>query len=416
MSLGAPLGGELVGRLTMFDSSTQPTPSPSSTAKPLNVLFLASEAHGATGGIAQYNRDVIDALLLHENIDGIAVLVRHLPRATFHVPNGCRYDAQSATGPASFIARSLYHGIAERYGFIFCAHINLFGLAAIIGRLRRTPVVLAIHGIDAWRQPNALRLMRPVARPDLVLSVSEFTKQRYLAWSQTSPDRVRVVPNTCRLMPAAPPLTHQALRDRYALQGRPVIMTLGRMAALERSKGFDEVIELLPRLRTILPDLVYIAAGDGDDRPRLEAKAKVLGVRDMVVFTGHVPEEMKAAHLQLADAFVLASRGEGFGIVLLEAMACGVPVVASSRDGTHEAVRDGTLGVVADPSDPDDLQSGILAALARRKGTPAGLAHFAFPNFVHRMHDALAGVIESPCSIDAGVDDRTLTSAGQRVP
>ena len=81
--------------------------------------------------------------------------------------------------------------------------------------------------------------------------------------------------------------------ERYGLAGRPVIMTLGRMAANEQAKGFDQIIELIPRLRLRCPDLIYLCAGDGDDRPRLEAKVADLGLTETVVFTGQYPEGRK---------------------------------------------------------------------------------------------------------------------------
>src|SRR5581483_442399 len=119
--------------------------------------------------------------------------------------------------------------------------------------------------------------------------------------------------------------------------------------------------------------------GDGNDRARLEAKAAQLGLSDRVVFAGYVPDEEKAAHYRLADAFVMPGRGEGFGIVYLEAMACGVPVVASKRDASREVVRDGELGIVVDPDAPGELRAGILAVLRCPKGTvPAGLSYFSF--------------------------------------
>jgi glycosyltransferase involved in cell wall biosynthesis len=169
-------------------------------------------------------------------------------------------------------------------------------------------------------------------------------------------------------------------------------MTFGRMAADERYKGFDEIIELLPRLRKTRPDLVYLAAGDGNDRPRLEAKAREVGVGDMVVFTGAVPEAEKADLYRLADAYVMPSSGEGFGFVVLEALACGIPVVASTADGTREAVCGGELGLLADPRVPDALEGAILEALQRPKAIPPGLEYFSVPNFRRRLSAAISKI------------------------
>jgi phosphatidyl-myo-inositol dimannoside synthase len=183
------------------------------------------------------------------------------------------------------------------------------------------------------------------------------------------------------------------LLTRYGLKGKRVIMTLGRMAANEQAKGFDQVIELMPRLRLHRPDLVYMCAGDGDDRPRLEAKARNLGCAKVVLFTGRIPEERKADYFRLADAYVMASRWEGFGIVVIEALACGVPVVGSTADATQEALLYGELGPAVDPDDPDALMAAILEALDRPHSVPERLSYYGFENFRARLHAALQPLV-----------------------
>ncbi len=101
---------------------------------------------------------------------------------------------------------------------------------------------------------------------------------------------------------------------------------------------------MLPSLAERIPGIAYLIVGDGDDRARLEAKAACLGVADRVVLAGFIPETAKADHYRLADAYVMPGWGEGFGIVYLEAMACGLPVLGSKLDGSREALREGDLG------------------------------------------------------------------------
>ena len=212
------------------------------------------------------------------------------------------------------------------------------------------------------------------------------TKGRFLAWSGLDPARGTVVPNCIDASGFGPGPKPSDLLERYGLADRTVLLTLGRLSAQERYKGHDEVLEVLPALASDVPDLAYLIVGDGDDRPRLEAKAAALGMADRVVFAGYIPETEKVGHYRLADAFVMPGRGEGFGIVYLEAMACGVPVVASTLDASREAVRDGALGKVVDPDDADDVRAGILAALAANREVPKGLAYFSFEQFIARWH------------------------------
>jgi len=86
----------------------------------------------------------------------------------------------------------------------------------------------------------------------------------------------------------------------------------------------------------------------------------------------------------------MPSKGEGFGIVFLEAMACGIPVVASKLDGSREAVRDGLLGILINPNEPEEIKAGILEALQRPRGSiPLGLDYFCYENFELRCHEIL---------------------------
>jgi glycosyltransferase involved in cell wall biosynthesis len=154
------------------------------------------------------------------------------------------------------------------------------------------------------------------------------------------------------------------------------------------------VLEALPTLIEEFPDLAYVVAGEGVDRKRLEAKAEALGISRHVVFTGYVPEEDKPDLYRLADAFVLAGRGEGFGIVLLEAMASGVPVLGSTLDATREVLKDGALGAVVDPRDGEALRTAIASLLRRPKGiVPDELSRYAYPEFVVRTHATIARIV-----------------------
>src|SRR2546426_3185868 len=135
----------------------------------------------------------------------------------------------------------------------------------------------------------------------------------------------------------------------------PTILTVARLDARERSKGVDRVIAQIPALRRRFPGLAYVIGGSGDDVPRLSALAEQLGVSDAVHFVGEVPDEELSARLSAADVFVMPSRKEGFGIVFIEAMACGTPVIACGLEGSSDALLDGRVGVLVDPTAPNQL-------------------------------------------------------------
>ena len=141
------------------------------------------------------------------------------------------------------------------------------------------------------------------------------------------------------------------------------------MASGERYKGHDQILEALPRV----PGARLVVAGDGDDRPRLEARAADLGCEERVTFTGFVSEATLAELYRRAAVFVMPSLGEGFGLVYLEAMRAGKPCVAARGSAADEVVADGETGFLVDRDDPEELASvldRLLASpdLARRMG------------------------------------------------
>ncbi|MFO1059388.1 MAG: glycosyltransferase family 4 protein [Dongiaceae bacterium] len=358
----------------------------------MRVLALLPEAYGAGGGIAQFDRDLLAAAARAPAVSEIVTLLRRLPGAAGPVPERVRLVPSAARGKLAFAGAALHQALlGGRFQLVLCGHLRLLPLAHRAARLAGARQLLVVYGIDAW-QPSGGAADRLVPRVDRVLSISELTRQRLIAWSGLAPERAVVLPPTVDLRPFGPGPRSPALAARYGLQGKAVLLTLGRLAAAERYKGIDEVLECLPALLAARPDLAYLVAGDGDDRPRLEAKAAALGLGGRVVFCGRVPEAEKAEHYRLADAFVMPGRGEGFGIVYLEAMACGIPVLGSRLDASREALRQGELGILVDPDDAAALQAGILAALARPKAVPAGLAHFHADRFAERVAALLASL------------------------
>jgi len=357
----------------------------------LKILFLATDAFGGRGGIAAFNRNLLRSLTSASAQPDVVVVPcrapdpvspESLPVALTQLPPSSgrlRY-------PLAVWQACHRHG---PFDLIVCGHLFLLRSAVLAKRMSPAPMHAIIHGIDAWTAPKRWSIHRLVPRLDGFLAVSEFTKGRFLKWSKLPADSGRILPNCVDLGRFTPGDRPGHLAERYGLAGRRILLTMARLDANERYKGLDETLDLLPELQREQPDLAYLIVGDGSDRARLEARAGELGLGASVVFAGYIPEEEKVDHYRLADAFVMPGRGEGFGIVYLEAMACGIPAVASSADASREAVRDGLLGEVVNPADPADIAAGIRRALARPRGRPDGLECFSLSAFTDRVHGLL---------------------------
>jgi phosphatidylinositol alpha-1,6-mannosyltransferase len=149
------------------------------------------------------------------------------------------------------------------------------------------------------------------------------------------------------------------------------------------------VLESLAAIAREIPNISYLIVGDGTDRARLEEKTSSLGLSNRVVFAGFVAEEEKVDHYRLADAYVMPGRGEGFGIVYLEALACGLPIIASSLDASAEVVLNRSFGRVVNPDRPEDLRAACRDVLAENRGireVPRELAMFSFARFRARWN------------------------------
>ena len=345
------------------------------------------------------------------------------------IPPKLVFVTQAANSKLRYVFHMLKTSLSSvRHDLIICGHINLLPFAFVMRRLAKLrhpqhssvnshpPVVLILHGIEAWTPRERSIVNRLVKRIDYFVAVSQVTRDRFVSWTGVRSDRGFILPNCVDASRFGPGPKNPTLLKRYGLQGKTVILTFGRLAAEERYKGFDEVLEILPGLARQVPNLAYLIVGDGLDRSRLEEKARSLGLfvsasepltaglwrpfsitalpSPMVVFAGRIPEQEKAEHYRLADAYVMPSHGEGFGIVFLEAMACGIPVVGSKKDGSREALRNGELGILVDPEAPGEIQAAVLQVLSgNRPGAhrtpPPGLEYFSQDNFEKRCHAIL---------------------------
>jgi phosphatidyl-myo-inositol dimannoside synthase len=328
---------------------------------PMRVLALVTDAFGGHGGIAQYNRDFLSALARCDRVGDVIVLPRLSATSVDALPDGVR-QLRAVENRLAYSAAALWTAINyQPIDLVFCGHLFMAPLAAVIARVLKVPLWVQVHGIEVWRKLSALQRCS-VESATIVTSVSRYTRRRLLERVGIEQARVKVLPNT--VSPQYQPGPKPAyLLDRHAAGGKKALMTVSRLDSSEQYKGHDRVIRALPGVLSQHPDTIYLVVGDGDDRPRLESLAAECGVAKNVQFTGLVPPEELPDYFRLADVFVMPSAGEGFGIVFLQAMAAGIHVIAGSQDGSRDALCDGALGTLVDPENCEELASAILTAL-----------------------------------------------------
>jgi phosphatidylinositol alpha-1,6-mannosyltransferase len=232
-------------------------------------------------------------------------------------------------------------------------------------------VVASTHGHEVgWSMlPGARQALRRIGhQTDVITVVSRYTRRRFSAAFGPLAALEHLPPGIDAERFRPDPAARVELRAHYGLSDRPVVSCVSRLVA---RKGQDALVAALPAIRERVPGAALLLVGDGPDGPRLRRLAARYGVGEHVVFTGPVRWDELPAHHAVGDVFALPCRTrgrgldvEGLGIVLLEAAACGLPVVAGDSGGAPETVRPARTGEVVDGRDPSALAATVGGLLA----------------------------------------------------
>lgn len=331
----------------------------------MKVLFLNLTAFSHTGGIEKFNRAFLKAL---SDIQKEGKLAAEAVSAYDNKSDTKYFPQEKYKG---FNGKKLYFAFhvilrAHKYHTIILSHIHLSSIAWIVKILFPSKqIILIAHGIEVWKKlSKAQRII--LQKADKILAVSAFTRQKLVEIHGIDAGKITVFHNTIDPYFIYPSSFDKPkyLSDRYKLEPiDAVVFTLTRLSATETNKGYDNIIRAISQMKTTFPGLKYVLAGkyDESEKKRLESFSETNKVTGSVILTGFVKEEEVTDHYLLADAFILPSRKEGFGIVFIEAMACGLVVIAGNKDGSVDALKNGELGCLVDP----ESETEILQALQK---------------------------------------------------
>jgi len=346
----------------------------------------------------------VAAITLHSSGGGIAAVSQLLWRVFESQWERARLVTMfnHDSRPASLVEKARFTSALTRAqllgqtDWVLFSHLALAQVQhAIPGRLRCGYGVF-LHGIEAWK-PLSGRELQVLAEADVRLANSTYTANRVM---QMYPSIGRVEPCPLALLPDQSSPADRVPAAALPPLGPHAVLVVGRMLASERYKGHDQLIAAWPAVLARVPDAQLVIAGTGDDQHRLAAKAAAVGCADRILFVGFLGRSVLHALYDRAALFALPSRGEGFGLVYLEAMSHRLACVASVHDAGQEVVRDGITGRLVNQADADgiaDVISSLLLddALRRRMGEAGRerlCAQFNFEQFRHRVSDALVGV------------------------
>lgn len=259
--------------------------------------------------------------------------------------------------------------LRERIDAIHIGQLHLGPIGLILKRLFKMPYVVYLHGGE-MASYMGFAVVRAAAR-SLVQNArtmvvnSAYTLRHFEGLGVHHPHAV-ILTVSVQTNHFRPTVDAQGVRTRYGLDGQKVILTVAR---LDDYKGHDMVIQALPHVREAAGPLRYLIVGRGREERRLRLLANSLGCSQEVIFAGYVPESELPSVYAGCDVFVMPSRAlphgdfEGFGIVFLEAGACGKPVIGGRSGGVPEAVIDGVTGVLVNPTDVGEIADALARIL-----------------------------------------------------
>ncbi|MEM6520842.1 MAG: glycosyltransferase family 4 protein [Cyanobacteria bacterium P01_C01_bin.70] len=332
------------------------------------VGFVFLSVFSVEGGIQSYVKDILKAYATCPDAPAADIyLLRDRPsdpnpfaqegKFTFY------YSGDYATnlGRLHLSWQLLQNLWQKKYARLVCGHMLLSPLLQPLCRWLNTPLTMMTYGKEVW-EPVAPRQLKALQQAKSVWTISRYSRDLACSANGLAPQKFYMLPcvvNGNVFTPGAPP---SELIAQYGLQDSRVLMTVARLWSGDIYKGVDVTIRALPKILSQFPEVKYLVVGRGDDQPRLAKMAADLGVAEHVVFAGFVPDEQLVDHYRLADAYIMPSK-EGFGIVYLEAMACGVPTLSGDDDGSADPLQDGRVGWRVPYRDPEAVAIACIEIL-----------------------------------------------------
>jgi asparagine synthase (glutamine-hydrolysing) len=363
------------------------------------ILFLNLTSFSATGGIEKFNRALLKSLdeLDTEGLVSAHSISLHDIELNENYFAAGKYKAAKGNR-VSFMWQLL--NAASNYNTVVVGHLNLALPAMSIKRLYpRKKFVLIAHGIEVWDELKGAK-KQLLEQADVILAVSSFTKTKLIEIHKIDPEKIKLFYNTIDPYFRLPTKFDKPdyLKKRYNIHnGEKVVYTMTRMSSLEQYKGYDQVLAAFPSLVKKYPGIKYIIGGKADivEKQRVEKIIQEKQLNAHVILSDYIADEEVQDHFKLADVFIMPSSQEGFGIVFIEAMACGLPVIGGNIDGTVDALQNGELGKLVDPFNVKAIENAIEEQLNLKNGLngkqlqQAMLAKFSFIEYKKRLKEIL---------------------------
>lgn len=252
------------------------------------------------------------------------------------------------------------------------SHVNLLAIGIAIKFLQpRKKLILFVHGIEVWNVLPAWKRYF-INKFDTIICVSNYTKAIMVGAHKIDETRCQVLNNCIDpfLQNVTSKIKDSILLAKYNLQQSDTILfTISRLSPHDRDKGIDKVLFAISELKSEFPNLKYVIIGkyQNSEKQWLDKLITDYSLENSVVFTGFIADNELASHMNLGDIYIMPSKKEGFGIIFIEALFFGKPVIAGNLDGSVDALANGEFGILVNPESNEEIISAIKSIIVNKE-------------------------------------------------
>ena len=309
----------------------------------MKILMLAGSL-SRIGGIEKYNYDLYHSIL---KINQDIILVERNPG---------NWGAKLV-----FLIKIIKIILINKPVYIICGHVNFLPILFILNKFKYIPYSISIYGIEIIANLTPI-VKTSILRANKVITISNYTKNLILKKIPEVKSKIFMLKSSINGDKFFIKKKDFNIKNKFNLNNKKIILTLARLSTNE-DKGQSRVLSAMPKILKTIPNAIYLIVGGGIDKNVNKILEQNRQLLTSVFFTGAISDSEKNIYYNLADVFVMPSKTEGFGIVFIEALACGLPVICSEGYGCREGLLNGELGTLVNPDDIDEIANQIISVI-----------------------------------------------------
>lgn len=298
------------------------------------------------GGIEKYNSDLLNSLI---KLNHKIILIERKSGGVF--------------AKFKFLLNCIFQYIRHRPDYLICCHINFLPIIYYLKKIINVKYSISIYGIEIIPKLSSIK-KKSIIDSDNIITISNYTKKLILDQLPNVEKKIFMLKSSISKNEFKIENKNKDKIQLLELDNKKIILTLARLST-DEDKGQHRVLEALPSILKKIPNAVYLIVGGGKDERVNQFLNQNPYLYKSVIFTGTISNEEKNDYYNLADVFVMPSKTEGFGIVFIEALACGLPVICSEGYGCREGLLNGKLGILVDPDNTKSISNRIVEILKK---------------------------------------------------